>query len=138
MVSVVLEAGVDDAIVWGDEAVLVATVQVDAVGVEEKTKLYEEKIHVDRHEEGQDKEWGRAEYLVNWFICNHGKGRGVMKHVMVAVMMPKPQIKMAKSVVGKLKEIRDHPANKESPHMIGQGPVPPTTEGMTNPMPCKP
>ena len=74
MVSVVLEAGVDDAVMGGDEAVFVATVKVDTVGVEEKTKLYEEKIHVDGHDEGQDKEWGRTEYLVNWFICNHGKG----------------------------------------------------------------
>ena len=47
MVSIVLEAGVDDPIVRGDEAVLIATVEVHAVGIEEETKLYEEQVHVD-------------------------------------------------------------------------------------------
>jgi len=47
MMGIVLEAGVDDPVVWGDEAVLIATVEVHAVGVEEETKLYEEHIHVD-------------------------------------------------------------------------------------------
>ena len=49
MVGIVLEAGVDDPIVRGDEAVLIATVEVHAVGVEEETKLYEQQIHVDGH-----------------------------------------------------------------------------------------
>ena len=36
MVRVVLEAGVDDSVVRGDEAVLVAAVKVDAVHVEKQ------------------------------------------------------------------------------------------------------
>jgi len=54
MMSIVLEASVDDPIMGGDKAVLVPTVEVDTVGVEEETKLYEEKVHVDRHEEREN------------------------------------------------------------------------------------
>ena len=36
VVSVMLEAGVDEAVVWRNEAVLVAAVKVDAVCVEEE------------------------------------------------------------------------------------------------------
>jgi len=118
MMCVVLEAGVDDLVMRGDEAVLVATVKVDTVGVEEKSKLYEEKIHVDRHQEGQNKERRGAEYLVYWLICNHRKGRRVVEDMMVSVVVPKPEVKVTKSVVGKLKEIRDHPTNKKSAHMV--------------------
>ena len=102
MMCVVLEAGVDDAVMGGNEAVLVATVKVDTIGVEEKSKLYEEQIHVDRHQEGQNKEWRRAEYLVYWFICNYRKGRRVVEHMMVSVMVPKPSKILIESQTSKL------------------------------------
>ena len=49
MVRVVLEAGVDDIIVRGDEAMFIATVEVHAIGVEEETKLQEQQVHTDWH-----------------------------------------------------------------------------------------
>ena len=49
MMGVVLEAGVDDRIVGGDEAMLIATVEVHTIGVEEETKLQEQQVHIDWH-----------------------------------------------------------------------------------------
>ena len=49
MVGVVLEAGVDDRIVGGDEAMLIAAVEVHTIGVEEETKLQEQQVHIDWH-----------------------------------------------------------------------------------------
>jgi len=49
MVGVVLEAGVDDTIVGGDEAMFIATVEVHTIGVEEETKLQEQQVHIDWH-----------------------------------------------------------------------------------------
>ena len=46
--SVVLEAGVDEAVVGGNEAVLVAAVEVHAVGVEEQTVSGEVKSKPQR------------------------------------------------------------------------------------------
>ena len=48
VMSVVLEAGVDEAVVGGNEAVLVAAVEVHAVGVEEQTVSGEVKSKPQR------------------------------------------------------------------------------------------
>ena len=47
----------------GDEAVLVAAVQVHPVGVEEQAELYEEQVHVDWEQDRQQQQRGRAEQL---------------------------------------------------------------------------
>ena len=49
MMGVVLEAGVDDPIVGGDEAMLISTVEVHTIGLEEETKLQEQQVHIDWH-----------------------------------------------------------------------------------------
>ena len=49
MVRIMLEAGVNDAIVRRDEAMLIPTVKVDTIGVEEQAKLNKQQVHVDRH-----------------------------------------------------------------------------------------
>ena len=47
MVSIALEAGVDDTFMHGDEAVFIATVEIHAACVEEETKLEEVYVQVD-------------------------------------------------------------------------------------------
>lgn len=47
MMRVVLEAGVDDSVVRGDEAVLVTRMEVHPVCIEEESKLDEKSVHVD-------------------------------------------------------------------------------------------
>ena len=50
-------------VVRGDEAVLVAAVQVHPVGVEEQAELYEEQVHVDGEQDRQQQQRGRPEQL---------------------------------------------------------------------------
>ena len=85
---IVLKAGVDNSIMWRYEAVLIATVKIDSVGVEEQTipgsdtyfcfqsseRIYillnEEQVHVDGHQERNDEERRGSEQLVHGFVSN--------------------------------------------------------------------
>jgi len=99
MVGVVLEACVQDLVMGGDERMLKSTVQVDAIGVEEQPKLDEEEVHVDGDDEGDEEEGGGSEELVHRFVSNHREGAWVVENVMMSMVIPEPQVKMAKPVI---------------------------------------
>ena len=67
MVGVVLEAGVDDAVVRGDEGVLVAAVEVHAVRVEEEAVPGHGSVISDRSLKRRFSKGSRRFY-------NHGEG----------------------------------------------------------------
>jgi len=74
MMCIVLKASVDNSIVWRYEAVLIATVEIDSVGVEKQSILNEEQVHVHGHQERNDKERRGPEQLVHRFIRDDGEG----------------------------------------------------------------
>ena len=67
---------------------LKAAVEVDSVGVEKEAELYEQKVHVDGHKKRDDQKWRGSKELVNWFISNHRKRRGIVEHMMMLMMLP--------------------------------------------------
>jgi len=75
-----LEACVQDLVMRGNEGMLKAAVQVDAIGVEEQSKLDEEEVHVDGDDEGYEEEGGGPEELVHRLVSNHREGALSMKH----------------------------------------------------------
>jgi len=79
--------------------VLEAAVQINSIGVEEKAKLDEEQVHVDGDEEGDEEEGRGSEELVHRLVRNHREGAWVVEHVMMSMMVPESQIKMAKSMI---------------------------------------
>ena len=99
VVSVVLETSVDQSIVRRYETVLVTTVKIDSVGVEEQTILDEQEIHVDGHEEGDEEERRGSEELIHWLISDHREGRGIVEHVVMLVMLPEPGDKCYQELV---------------------------------------
>jgi len=99
MVGIVLEACVQDLVMRRDEGVFKAAVQIYAIGVEEQPKLDEEEVHVDGHEEGDEEEGGGSEQLVHRLISNHREGAWVVENVMMSMVIPESQVKVAKPVI---------------------------------------
>jgi len=99
MVGIVLEACVQDLVMRGDEGMLKAAVQVDAIGVEEQPKLDKEEVHVDGDDEGDEEEGGGPEELVHRFVSNHREGAWVVENVMMSMVIPEPQVQVAKPVI---------------------------------------
>jgi len=132
MVRVVLEAGVDDGVVRRDERVLVATVQVHPIRVEEEPKLHEEEVHVDGDQQGDPQQWGRTDKLINRFICYDRPRGGVVEDMVVAVVLPKPEVNVSKPVVEELEEVGEDPRKSQNSNMIRQRSVSPATERVAN------
>ena len=52
---------------------LISPVKVDSVGVEEECPLEEHDVHVDRNEQGEDKQRGGAHELIDELVGDDGK-----------------------------------------------------------------
>jgi len=105
MMRVMLEAGVHDAIVRRNEAVLVARVKIHAISIKEESKLQEQQVNVDRDHQGDHHKRYRSEKLIYGLVSDHGKGRWVVENMMVSVVSPELKVNMTQSMVEELIEI---------------------------------
>ena len=55
-----------------------------------KYLLDEQQIHVYGEEQGYEQKGGGAEELVHGLVSYHGEGAGVVEHMMVSMVLPKP------------------------------------------------
>ena len=90
--------------------------------------LDEQKIHVDWHQDWDQKERRGAKYLINRLVSNDGEGRGVVEDVMMFVVSPELEVGVAQLVVEELKQVADHPGEEEGEDVIGERISSPATE----------
>ena len=54
--------------------------------------LYEQQVHVDGQDQGDQEEGRGAEELVHRLVSDHRERAGVVEHVVVPVVLPKPEM----------------------------------------------
>ena len=54
--------------------------------------LDKQKVHVDGEEEGDEEEGRGAEQLVHGLVSYHREGAGVVEHMVVPMVLPKPSM----------------------------------------------
>jgi len=136
MMRVMLETGVDDAIVGRNEAVFVASVKIHAISIKEQSELQEEQVDVDRDHQGNHHKRKTSKKLIYGFVGNHGKRGWIVENVMVSVMPPELKVNMTKSMVDELVEICQNPTERHHSEMIGQRSISPTTKSVAHSVSC--
>ena len=54
--------------------------------------LDKQQVHVDGEEEGDEEEGRGAEQLVHGLVSYHREGAGVVEHMVVPMVLPKPSM----------------------------------------------